>query len=63
MPKYEVTAIMFLTEDRTDCITVKETGIHPDIVKQSLYKKYPKREMKGISILDVTPLKTYWTSL
>lgn len=63
MSRYEVSAIMYLNENPTDCIEVKETAIHPDIAKQNLYKKYPKRSMKGIVILDVTPMRKSWSDL
>jgi len=63
MSRYEVSASMFLDRNPTDCIEVKETAIHPDLAKQALYKKYPKRSMKGIVILDVTPVRKLWSDL
>lgn len=29
---------------------IEQTGIHPDIIKQSIYKKYPKAILEQIKI-------------
>jgi hypothetical protein len=63
MSRYKVTAIMFLDSNPKNEIHVEAFAIHPDLAKQSLYAKYPRRSMKGISIVDITPMKTPWSKL